>query len=54
MIGLIFMMCGLMVRMTIWGVRLTIMATIWTAQLMAVLFVSSVAMIKGMSGLSRR
>jgi hypothetical protein len=48
-VGLLFMMCGLMVRLTVFSVRLMIIGCVWTVKLMALLFTSCVAMLGGSS-----
>jgi hypothetical protein len=54
MIGLLFMVFGLMVRLTVWGVRLTIMAIVWTVKLMVLLLAACAALVTGSSTRLRR
>ena len=51
MIGLIFAMVGMMINLTIWAVRLTVMGTIAMVKLMVLMFAACAAL---MGGSSRR
>jgi hypothetical protein len=54
MIGLVFVMFGLMARLTGWSVRLMIIACVWTVKLTVLMFAACAALLIGSSERLRR